>query len=289
VSPLLRVAHRLSRAAPGLAWRIYSARARAAGLRGVYVILSFDCDTPEDAEAAEALHDALARRAIKATYAVPGAMLQQAKGVYCRLAERGAVFINHGAKPHTEFRDGRYWSINFYDRMALADVATDIRSGHEIVAAITGRAPDGFRAPHFGTFQHSAQLAYQHQVLRELGYRFSTSTIPAYAFLHGPVWWNRTLPEVPVSGSLESPLGIFDSWTYARSPKDPRVTTDYEAGFRATLSFLLDSNLPAVLNYYADPSHVWDTPAFQGVMDVLSESAVRTLHFRELLDLVGHP
>ena len=50
MSYLRKVVYRLF---PNLFWQSYADKARRAGLESLYFIMSFDCDTPEDARAAQ--------------------------------------------------------------------------------------------------------------------------------------------------------------------------------------------------------------------------------------------
>src|SRR5512145_1700011 len=182
ISRLQRIARKAAIALwPMRVWRRYDQQARRAGLDRLYLILSFDCDTPQDIEAVKTLHPWLRERGFKATYAVPGAQLAQGREVYRALAEQGADFINHGALPHMEWRDDRYWSITFYNQMSAQAVIADVQRGHELVQQVTGRQAVGFRAPHFGHFQHPEQLDLLYRTLRDLDYRFATTTLPAFA------------------------------------------------------------------------------------------------------------
>jgi len=73
---------RLGRLFPRLFWQRYNSLAHQQGFNRLYLVLSFDCDTPEDAEAAKIIHSRLLEQGIKATYAVPGAQLEENAAVY---------------------------------------------------------------------------------------------------------------------------------------------------------------------------------------------------------------
>lgn len=276
----------LTRCFPKSFWKHYDQKSRRLGLKRLYLILSFDCDTPEDIEAAEQVDDWLCKYSIKRTYAVPGRQLQQGAGVYRRFAEKGADFINHGALPHTEWRENRYWSINFYNQMSYEEVAEDIRLGHEMVRQVTGRLPTGFRAPHFGLFQKPEQLKLLHNILKKLGYHYSTSTLPKFGLYHGPLWNKGGLWEIPLSGSYRSFLNLLDSWGYVSSPYQPVVKDGYAKVFIQTVEHLLGLGVSGVLNYYMDPSHVYKSGAFFRALEYVVERQLPTLNYEELLDLV---
>jgi hypothetical protein len=277
----------ISRVQPDWAFRRYNRLTRQQGIDRLYLILSFDCDTPEDIPAVEQMHIRLRELGIKETYAVPGQILELGAETFRRLADDGAQFINHGALPHAEERDGRYWSITFYNEMTPAEVRADIFRGHEIVEQITGCTPIGFRAPHFGLLQGPEDLAIMHSACRELGYCFSTSSVPIAAFLHGAAWRVNNMLEIPVSGSSTLPLTILDSWSHIISPQQPFVQASYGTLFTQTVDFLLAHDVAGVLNYYVDPSHISRSGIFFDAVVYTVKRGVSSLHYTELLDLLG--
>lgn len=279
-----RVTTRLARQFPGLVWSCYGRRARAAGFDRLHLVLSFDCDTPEDAEAAERVHEWLSARDVKATYAVPGAQLEENGATYRRIADKGGRFINHGALPHAQWRDTRYWSVTFYHEMTAGEVVSDITRGHEIVSRVIGVPPTGFRAPHFGLYQEPEQLRVMHGALRTLGYRYSTSTLPSFGIARGPVSRINGILEVPVSGSWESPLIVLDSWGRIVSPERPEIRDDYAAAFIETVDRLTDAGVAGVLNYYVDPAHVHRSPSFYRAIAHAVDRGLTSLHYDDLLE-----
>jgi peptidoglycan/xylan/chitin deacetylase (PgdA/CDA1 family) len=263
----------------------YGRLARLQGFDRLYIVLSFDCDTPEDIPAAEQVHAWLNERGLKATYAVPGAQLQQGADTYRRLLDRGADFINHGARPHAERRDGRYWSMTFYNEMTTDEVIEDIKKGHRLCQNILGCTPVGFRAPHFGYFQSPAQREVMYSVLRNLGYEYSTSTLPEYGLIHGPVVDEAEIKEIPLSGSYQDPYTILDSWNYILSPYEPVLKDDYANLFIQMVSQMKSMGVTGVLNYYVDPAHVIRSGSFYKAMEYLLENKIESMHFNQLLEI----
>lgn len=275
-----------SDAAPGWFWRRYADRARALGIDALYLVLSFDCDTPDDAAAAEVVFDRLDPLGIGVTLAVPGELLRASAPTYRRLAERGARFMNHGALPHAALRDGRYWSITFYAQMTPAEVARDIEEGDRIVREVIG-PPKGFRAPHFGLFQGSEQLSLIHRVCGSLGYSYASTTVPSFAFRRGPIASVDGLVEVPVSGTSRHPLTILDSWGHLSSPYDLELLPAYGSKLRATVDDLLKLGIPGVLNYYVDPVHVHGSEVFYSALEHALARGLRPLLLEDVPSLAG--
>ncbi len=281
--PVLIFFYMIGRFTPELLFRHYSDLAKRQGLDRLYLLLSFDCDTPEDIAAAEQVHDLLHDMNVKTTFAVPGHLLERGEATYRRLAHQGADFINHGALPHAEQREGRYWSITFYSEMTPQAVREDIRHGHEIVKKVIGQAPVGFRAPHFGLLKRPKDLKIIHAACRELGYLFSASTLPLDAFRHGPVWRTNGLCELPVSGSYSSPLSILDSWSHIISPSQPIIQESYTSRFMQTIDGLLESGSVGVLNYYVDPAHVVGNDLFLRAIKYALGHQVTSINYNDLL------
>jgi peptidoglycan/xylan/chitin deacetylase (PgdA/CDA1 family) len=259
-------------------------RARAAGLDGRFLVLSFDCDTDEDAEVVESVHARLATMDVCPVYAVPGELLIRARDVYARLAANGAEFINHGHVSHTFFDEeaGRHASCFFYDEQSRERVERDIVEGHRTLESALGVTPLGFRTPHFGTFQRTEQLRWLHRVLRTLDYRYSSSTGPRFGLRHGPVLRRFGLLEFPVSGMPSMPYNPLDSWICFASSASRLTADDFvrEAEALATLTARSDAGL---INVYADPSHVHDRDEFFDAVRAWSAVA-EPIGYRALAD-----
>jgi len=243
--------------------RRYRRLAEQEGFRELFLVLSFDCDTREDADTVLKVHDRLRRLGVSPVYAVPGEILNNGERVYRQIAEAGGEFINHGFHDHTYFDKAinRYASCFFYDQLPLETVRNDIIEGDRNLRLAFGIQPKGFRAPHFGTFQKSAQLHFQHSVLKDLGYAFSTSTVPLYAYRFGPAFRDFGVLELPVSGMGSMPLRILDSWSCFRAPGRRFGPDDFVREGRLAADNFQSLGV-GLLNFYADPSHIHDRPEF---------------------------
>jgi peptidoglycan/xylan/chitin deacetylase (PgdA/CDA1 family) len=279
VQSACRIAQRLT---PGAFRNRLTEQARDAGFTEPVFLLSFDCDTERDFEVARDVHARLADLGIKPVYAVPGELLQAGEKTYGWIAGQGAEFINHGHARHCRYNAQArlYESFFFYDQLPEDIVAKDIREGHATLEKVLGRRAQGFRTPHFGTYQARAHIAFLHRVVGELGYRFSSSTVPFAAIRHGVVQGNG-LKEIPVSGMFDAPLTILDSWSFRYAPGRKRDAPDYVRQIDAYANFFEKSAPPYVLNLYADPSQVFDWPEFFTAMARLARYNVAS--FADLL------
>jgi len=281
---------------PGLAtvlplsrpWRRYAKKARRSGLTDMLLFLSFDCDTAEDADAVVELIPTLMARGVKVTMAVPGEMLLKKRHAYRELAGQGIEFMNHGGRPHASWRGDQYFPETFYSEMDLEQVIADIRMGHEIVTEITGRSPQGFRAPHFGCYQKEEQLAVIHEQSLTLGYAYCSSTQPERGLTHGPAYRIGSLWEFPVLGSFSNPTCALDSWTYLTNRKDYVLDDSYERLVEETVRAFWREHIPGILTWYVDPAHVIDQAPFERAIQFLADSPILSVDGRSLASMLNN-
>lgn len=265
----------------------YIVAARALGLRQPQLFLSFDCDTDLDFDATLPLLDFLEGLGIRSTYAIPGVQIERGIHVYRQIAERGGEFINHGYLPHARWQDDRYISITWYHEMTPEAVADDMRQGDRTIRDLLGVSPKGFRAPHFGLFSQPEQLALVHKVARELGYTYCSTTLPEYGLAHGPVHDLDGLIELPTFGSLASPVSVLDSWTYLSDRRNYALSDVYGDLVIETTQAFVDQQAPALLSWYADPSHVVGQPPFERAMRHLAALQIPSLTASQAAALAG--
>ena len=273
----------LAAVAPKSLWRRYGRLTSEAGIDELYFVLSFDCDTEDDIRVVSEVDARLRDIGVRPVYAVPGELLQKGEKVYSAIARAGAEFINHGNREHTYFdtASGRHASCFFYDQQAPEIVREDVVKGDKTLRKVLGIAPRGFRTPHFGTYQKARHLSFLHQVLVELDYGFSTSTLPLFAFRFGPIFDRYGLPEIPVSGMGGRPLRILDSWGCFEAPGRRFGPDDFvrEGRLAADMFAALGVGL---LNFYADPSHIHDREEFFEVVACWAKVA-KPVTYNELL------
>jgi hypothetical protein len=265
----------------------YRAKAEQLGLRSLYLFLSFDCDTPEDADVVEELAGGLRDRGLAFTLSVPGQTLIEGSETYAKLASQGVEFINHGFAPHAVWHVDRYVSQTFYRDMNEIDIVDDIARGHAAVEMVTGQVATGFRTPHFGTFQDDAQLRLIHETIRGLGYRYSTSTLPSKALAEGPIVEYDGVFEVPLSGSISAPTTVIDSWTNLVDKSELILGKAYFERVAETLRYFVSDSIPGVFSLYADPSHVIRQEPFWQAMDLLESEGIPSLQGSEVIGLLN--
>jgi peptidoglycan/xylan/chitin deacetylase (PgdA/CDA1 family) len=265
----------------------YREKSAACGLSGLQLFLSFDCDTDWDFEVVEALDSFLDERSIAVTYAVPGAQLERGREFYSAVAARGREFMNHGARPHAEWRQDQYVPITFYQEFSSEEVSADILRGHQIVQEVTGQTAVGFRAPHFGSFQGPDDLALIYRTIEELGYVYASTTIPEKGLHHGPAYLNGGIVELPTFGSARAPLTILDTWTHLTDRRRYALSETYYELFAETIDVLTRNEIPALLTWYGDPSHAWQQTPFMKAMDLIASRSIPTVFGRQAAALYG--
>jgi peptidoglycan/xylan/chitin deacetylase (PgdA/CDA1 family) len=276
---------RFGRMFPKQVWTHYSDLASDLGFDRLYLLLSFDCDTPEDAQAAGLLDAKLQAMGIQRSYAVPGTMLEANPVIYQKIAATGAEFLNHGYLPHTRQQDGVYRSTTFYSEMNASQVIEDIQKGHQTVLSVIGKKPAGFRAPHFGKIPIQMQREIIRPVLRELGEFYSTQTTPVEAIKHGPVWWENNWPEFPVVGSSMAPYSLLDSFSYLQSAATRKVTDQYARILKLTIRQLQEWNVRGLLNIYVDPAHVVENAGFFESMQEICDAGISSVTYTQSLEI----
>ena len=276
---------RWGRTFPRPVWSRYSRMAKEQGFDRLYLLLSFDCDTPEDAQAAAVLDEKLKTLGICRSYAVPGTMLEANPDIYRSIFSRGAEFLNHGYLPHTQLQEGVYRSTTFYAKMETREVIKDVENGHRAVQSVIGKKPAGFRAPHFGRVPLAMQRDVIRPVLKELGEFYSTQTPPIESVNHGPIWWDRHWPEFPMTGQSRAPYSLLDSYSFLQSPEVRRVTPVYGEMLMQAIKDLTKWEIRGLLNIYVDPSHVADDAGFMKAMQMVQELRIPSLTYTQALEI----
>lgn len=245
----------------------YSEKSAGGGLFGRYFVVSFDCDTLGDIKVAGEITDRLFSMGIKPVMAVPGELLLQGAEAYRGIAEKGAEFLNHGYKTHSVKTHMGYDSTYDYKDVSFDEVRKDVEMGDKTLREALEKAPKGFRTPHFGNFQKGRQLKFLYGVLKNLGYIYSTSTIPYFGLKKGGLYKTTSgLVEIPVSGMASEPLRIFDSFFYYDGETDKLRAEEYcREGFAIADAF--EKHVKnGIINIYADPSQVYGNEEFFEVM-----------------------
>ena len=262
---------------------------RKLGIDDLYIILSYDCDTPLDSAASVIIKDYLASHGIPAVFAVPGVVIEKNKKTYKSIYDQGFEFINHGYLEHAAYDHivDSYYSVTWYHKMAEDDVRNDIIKGHNTLWQTLGCASSGFRAPHFGYFQDPAQLEIIYSEINKLNYKFASTTMPSMAIKNGYVYKTAYgLYEFPVTGTYDVPSVILDSWQFFAAPERKYTENDYKIEFKKLLKFYSDNKLPGILNLYADPSHIVDSNTYFDCIEYALQKGAVFITYLDMLNKI---
>ncbi|MDE0779358.1 MAG: polysaccharide deacetylase family protein [Alphaproteobacteria bacterium] len=242
---------------------------RRAGLREPAFVLSFDCDTDADSAVVGSVHARLRSVGLSPLYAVAGEVLTAGAAAYREVAHDGAIFLNHGFRRHAalDATSGDVTSTYFYGATPTVEWQKDIRLGDEAIRDILGQQPNGFRTPHFASFEQPRELQTLWQYLKTLGYSYSSSTRPLFTLRHGPFFHRDGIAEFPVSGCLSQPGQIIDSWGIIRNGDG--TPKRLIAELRAYLT-VMEAGEPVFLNMYLDPADIAD---YEEVFSILASFA----------------
>jgi len=217
-------------------------------------LLSFDCDNFEDIEALKKITPFLNENRIKATFAVPGEILKAGRYEFNELSKHGHEFIGHGSKRHSQIKEEKYVSTIYYHKLSDEEIESDICRGNRAIEEILGIKPRGFRIPHFGHSNYKNELKRVYRVLLKEGMEYSSSTMPLYGILYGPLFKSYcSFWELPISGSFEVPLHILDTYSFGFSKRSNR---SHFKKYLFNVKKIIDQNKnkKMCLNLYCDPS-----------------------------------
>ena len=214
--------------------------------------------------------------------AIPGELLLSNRSIVKSVRDAGAEFINHGYKIHTQFdkKNSFYIPNFFYDKLDKKVIENDIKEGDKAIRKVLKLQPIGFRTPHFGTFQSKSHLSYLYKLLKQLDYKFSSSTSPDKSFFKGPIFKSSGIFEIPVSGCGSKPFDILDSWSFA-CPYPKKTSEDY-LNEALKVKNLITKRGVGILNFYSDPSHVINDLNFWKAVNIWKEIAT-SINYSDLL------
>lgn len=122
------------------------------------------------------LLDLFAQHKVKSTFFTLGWVAQRCPGLIKRIVAEGHELASHGLM---------HKRATTMSRQALYD---DIKTSKDILEDISGQPVFGYRAPSF-SFNESNTWAYE--ILKELGFIYSSSTYPIEHDLYGVPHWPR--------------------------------------------------------------------------------------------------
>ncbi len=233
--------------------------------------LSFDCDFPEDIQSLPNLLAMLGRYQIKASFACVGAWIEKYPKEHAMILTDGHEIINHTySHPDNEILNpGRkFLYIN------RAEKKDEIEKCHEICIKILNYEPKGCRIPHFKTLFTNEIYS----ILKELGYKYSTSTWLTNTTSHGlPFEGSESIIEFPLSVCPKHPFTVFDTWHSLNAKRLShkiihRGPESYLDLFIKLVNIAIETG--SYLNIYIDPLDVKKIPRFENMLKILSDEEI---------------
>jgi polysaccharide deacetylase len=217
------------------------------------LLLSFDCDFPEDALALPDIAAELARGGLRASFAAVGRWVEDYTDAHRAVVEAGHELFNH-SYGHPELANSPRHFVSFrsdlnprrWMELSATEQRNEIDRCQQVVDATLGVRMQGFRVPHFG----NVDLAALHGMLDELGLAYSTSMLaPRGPHLGLPVHYGSVL-EIPVTTCPRHPFASLDSW-HAFHAKGGWHRHDFSRVLRQRLGRGIAKGL--LTNIYLDP------------------------------------
>ena len=263
----------------------YSHVAKKLSTNKILFILSFDCDIEEDINLLPRILNHLDGLGIKPSLMIPTEILLKRKAYIHELLSLGYEFVNHGHRIHTAREGTVYSSVFDYEKLSLSEIREDIIEANQIFKESFGYDFLGFRTPHFGNVQKKTKLKKIYEILRELGYKFSTSTIPYFLYQRG-VFKTNGIFEIPLSGTFTVPLKILDSYNFYDQSIGSFDGTKYKDEVTNLIN-MYKKRGNGLINLYVDPSHINDNSDFFESMKLLSSSFTST-NYKSLVRILAN-
>ena len=217
------------------------------------LLLSFDCDFPEDALALPEIVRTLQKHPLKASFACVGRWVEEYPDAHRPILDAGYELFNHSYS-HPELVNSPQHFVSCrddfnprpWDKLSQAERVEEIRRCQEVVQTVLGWRMRGFRAPHFGNVR-SADL---HPLLADLGMHYSTSLLATQGEEFGMPFWKEGILEIPVTTCPRHPFTSFDSW-HAFYARGGWHRDDFFALLRTRLERCIECR--GLTNIYLDP------------------------------------
>ncbi len=189
--------------------------------RASCLLLSFDCDFPEDVFALPALLELMHDYEVGGSFACIGRWVADYPDEHRVILEHDQEILNHSfSHPELVNAPGRFVSVRDdlterrWSELTLEEKAHEVVECQRVILEVLGQQARGFRAPHFG----NVDPADLYDILESEQLKYSTSMLAARGEQFGlPVWKGGVL-EIPVTTCPQHPFASLDTWhaKYAR-------------------------------------------------------------------------
>lgn len=225
--------------------------------------LSFDSDFTEDIEAIPSLLDTLSSYSIKTSFACIGKFIEKYPKEHIRIIEEGHEIMNH-TYTHP---DNEEWNPNQkFNELTIEEQKYEIKKCHDVCETVLNYAPVGFRIPHFGRL-YTENI---YTILKELGYKYSSSTVALRTPNFGLPFRIGGIIEFPLSPCQKHPFGVFDTWhSLKRGEGKHKKEGEFYALFKELLEIGIATN--SYVNVYFDPQDIVNLKDFEQMLDYVGD------------------
>ena len=234
------------------------------------LLLSFDCDFPEDVFALPAVLELMHDYEIGGSFACVGRWVADYPDEHRAVLQHDQEILNHSfSHPELVNAPGRFVSARDdltprrWGELSLQEKEHEVVECQRVILEVLGYKAQGFRAPHFGNVDPEDL----YPILQSESLVYSTSMLaPRGEQLGLPVWKGQVL-EIPVTTCPQHPFTSFDTWhaLYARG-----------GWHRHDFLNLLQERLQravefgAITNIYLDPKDI-DLTQFESFLSFVAE------------------
>jgi len=225
--------------------------------------LSFDSDFRKDVEEIPRLLDILSLYSFKASFACIGKFIEQYPKIHSRILEEGHEILNH---TYTHPDNEELNKNKKFNELSVEEQKYEIEKCNEVCKKLLNYKPIGFRIPHFGRL-YSKNI---YRILKEVGYKYSSSTLATKTPNFGLPFNQDGLIEFPLSSCPMHPFGVFDTWhSLKRGNGKHKKIGEFYALFKKLVDFGITNN--SYINVYFDPQDIIDLRQFKQILDYLEE------------------
>ena len=234
------------------------------------LLLSFDCDFPEDVLALPALLELMHDYEVGGSFACIGRWVSDYPDQHRAVLEHGQEILNHSfSHPELVNAPGRFVSVRDdlterrWGQLTLPEKEREVVECQRVILDVLGHRARGFRAPHFGNVDPDDLYG----ILESEGMIYSTSVLAPRAGQYGlPVWRGRVL-EIPVTTCPRHPFASLDTW-HAFYARGGWHRGDFFQVLRSRLRRAVEFG--AVTNIYLDPKDL-ELSQFERFLSFIAE------------------
>jgi len=239
--------------------------------------LSFDIDFKQDVFAVPKVLTILKKHKIKSSFACIGIWIEKYPEIHRRIVHEGHEIINHTySHPNND-----ELSSKVFAKLNKEQKRKEIIKCHETCKNLLNYEPIGFRCPHFGKLYSKKDS----MILKEIGYKYSSSTISFLTPKFGAPYKNKGIWEFPLFTSQSHPATLFDSWSSRTGPKKV-----FESDSKFIREFILILNnlktKNAYVSHYFDPCDIIKNNKLSIMCREIIKTNIKMYTYKELVHIV---